>query len=593
LGETTTLDVQFQPEHEFVFDYLTSDIKTADCIFDLIDNSIDAATATNVSMVDNSDSRFFEGFKIDLSLSPNCVKVQDNCGGISKDAFVNRAFRIGLKSNHSYGIGHFGVGLKRAILKIGASYKIASDDGKDAMRLAFSRSDLVGSGSYSIPATRTTSAGATTTDILITDIEAEAKRDLESNRWLTVLIDDIGRRYGIFIKKGLSIAVNANVVTAFAPRPVESEFVPLQKVQFKSNGVDVKIVAGMHEQYRFARTAKGVIGADPSNLLVHKKIAKEYGWYIICNDRVIVAHDQSYKTGWTTNWHNEYSGFVGWVEFSSEDPSLLPWNTRKSDIIENSDLYFEVLPKLQQIAKQFRKITPLTTGRRKTLDSSKLNQDLFESLSEDKKAEKLKSSNTQKLNADPKIVNSNGAVHATLPSPATDRTVLNGTSNKAALASISTLLPSNVGFASTKPRLAGLVFESERLLINDFPYACAILLRVLYEATVRDFLIRHNHYVSMRDQVFESKLREGEVLDEAKRNNYAPPLNDMIAWCINNPNIFPAAEQRSCRLSCEKFKTHLPALNGIVHEPGGVVSDTQVRIIRDSILHGLLCILAT
>jgi hypothetical protein len=130
LGETTTLDVQFQPEHEFVFDYLTSDIKTADCIFDLIDNSIDAATATNVSMVDNSDSRFFEGFKIDLSLSPNCVKVQDNCGGISKDAFVNRAFRIGLKSNHSYGIGHFGVGLKRAILKMGRHTRLLAMMGK-------------------------------------------------------------------------------------------------------------------------------------------------------------------------------------------------------------------------------------------------------------------------------------------------------------------------------------------------------------------------------------------------------------------------------------------------------------------------------
>src|SRR3546814_19306137 len=102
---------------------------------------------------------------------------------------------------------------------------------------------------------------------------------------------------------------------------------------------------------------KGVV-ADPGNNLVHRAIASEFGWYVVCNDRVIVLHDKTHKTGWTTNWHNEYGGFVGWVHFRSKDPSLLPWNTKKSDIVENGEVNDEVIQILQRMWAQDRKTKP-------------------------------------------------------------------------------------------------------------------------------------------------------------------------------------------------------------------------------------------
>lgn len=571
--KNSTFQVNFAPAPSYLFDYLIADIQTSECIFDLIDNSIDAAR-TIIREDGKSDlPDNYGGFEIALQLDPQKVVIEDNCSGIDEKQFTDIVFRTGMKSQHSFGIGHFGVGLKRAILKLGNRCKVITDNRVAQLELDFTREALDEQKDFQLPATKRGSSGKCFTRIEISSIAPDTQRDLEAIRWQDVIKENMGRRYGLFIKKGLSIKVDGKKIEPFAPQPVDNEYIALQRAELTSHGVKIRIEAGVHERYRFGKTSKGNIGADPENLQIHRQIAQEYGWYIVCNDRVILLHDQSYKTGWTTNWHNEYSGFVGWVYFESENPELLPWNTKKTDIRENSEVYADIRRKLQEFAQTYRQKTPLSGQRRKEAYGS------------------TTGASSQKTSSP------NSTTHpqpGKKPTTVTAKQILDETATKRQIKALDTLLPPDLPVAFQQPRLAALVHEGERLFINDFPYAGAILLRTIFDASMRDYLRRHSHFVRMRDDVLDSKLKEGQQQPTVKeRKNYSPPLSDMITWCLNNSDIFPDPNVRACRQACDNFKKHLKTLNGITHEEGTISNSGQVRTIRDEVLQGLLHVLST
>jgi len=290
---------------------------------------------------------------------------------------------------------------------------------------------------------------------------------------------------------------------------------------------------------------------------VHRHISGEYGWYVVCNDRVILLHDTTHKTGWTTNWHGEYAGFVGWVHFRSEDPSLLPWNTKKSDIVENGELYEEVVEILRRMTAHYRQTTPLAKTRRTA-------------------------SRTQPQ--------ATGRKRQKTP---TAQDVLAGSATKTQLASISTLLPTEIAFASKLPRLAGLVNECQQLEVDKFPYASAVMLRTVFDSALRDFLKRHKKFVTMRDEILDAATKPEQVISDAIRKNYSPSLADMVSWSIKNAGIFPDPHMRACKQGCERFAHHLKILNGVVHEDGGISNGGQVRTMRDEVLQGLLHIIGS
>jgi hypothetical protein len=554
----TALEVQFQPAPAYLFDYLTADVQTAECVFDLVDNSIDAARAAMLDTVDDdSMPAEYEGFEIEVTLGADAVVIRDNCSGMSEETFANLAFRAGEKSQHPFGIGHFGVGLKRAILKIGDRCTVETDDGQAYLKLAFTRAQLDQTAELKLPASKEASRGTRFTKITIEDIKDHARRDLSSPRWKTTIEESFGRRYGLFIRKGLVIKLNDETVKAFAPQPVDNSYIALQTYEDKIHGVDVQIVAGVHERYRFAQK-DGRAVSDPANNDVHRQISAEYGWYVVCNDRVILLHDTTHKTGWTTNWHGEYAGFVGWVFFRSKDPSLLPWNTKKSDIVENGELYEEVIEILRKMAVQYRQTTPLAKTRR-----------------------------TAAARAKPQ------AVGQKRQKSATAKDILAGSASKKQLKSIPTLLPSETAFASKMPKLAGLVDESERLVIEVFPYASAIMLRTVFDTALRDYLKRHKKFSAMRDAVLDASLKPEQQATDAMRKNYSPPLTEMTKWCIKNSDVFPDPHARVCKQACERFAHHLPVLNGVVHEDGGISNGAQVRTMRDEVLQGLLHIIGS
>jgi len=119
---TKEFQVDTSPTKEVVVDSITRDATDEECIFDLIDNAIDAARNlifSNISpKLRNELPSGYEGYEIKLTLDNGSLKIVDNCGGIPIEALKKGALRFGEQSDQAMGIGAFGVGLNRALFRL-------------------------------------------------------------------------------------------------------------------------------------------------------------------------------------------------------------------------------------------------------------------------------------------------------------------------------------------------------------------------------------------------------------------------------------------------------------------------------------------
>ncbi|MBV6440604.1 MAG: hypothetical protein EPGJADBJ_02276 [Saprospiraceae bacterium] len=119
--------VNANPTKEFFIDMLTRDIRLEHAIIDLTDNSIDGALIKR-------PTEDFSDLWIRLEVSPDQFKISDNCGGFSLETACEYAFRFGRpkgRKDVDHSVGRFGVGMKRALFKIGEYFKVESKCGKD------------------------------------------------------------------------------------------------------------------------------------------------------------------------------------------------------------------------------------------------------------------------------------------------------------------------------------------------------------------------------------------------------------------------------------------------------------------------------
>jgi hypothetical protein len=82
-----------------------------------------------------------------------------------------------------------------------------------------------------------------------------------------------------------------------------------------------------------------------------------FGWFVVCNDRIVLAADKTPKTVWGDDgfavWHPQYNGFMGIVSFDSNDPSQLPWATTKRDVDKASPVYQRAIARMKTATKQY------------------------------------------------------------------------------------------------------------------------------------------------------------------------------------------------------------------------------------------------
>lgn len=110
------------PTKELFVDFLTKDLTLNRAITDLVDNGIDGARR----LTPHGDLR---GYCVRLKVSPESFEITDNCGGISIDIARRYAFRFGRPKDAEptpHSVGQFGVGMKRALFKLGKHFIVDS-----------------------------------------------------------------------------------------------------------------------------------------------------------------------------------------------------------------------------------------------------------------------------------------------------------------------------------------------------------------------------------------------------------------------------------------------------------------------------------
>lgn len=111
---------------DFFVTMITRDISLRDCIFDLLDNAIDGARRKPAA----GTAQPLNGYEVRLTFDSNTFRIGDNCGGIRLSDAIDYAFHFGRRPDSPAdvkgGIGLYGIGMKRAIFKVGRKCEVTS-----------------------------------------------------------------------------------------------------------------------------------------------------------------------------------------------------------------------------------------------------------------------------------------------------------------------------------------------------------------------------------------------------------------------------------------------------------------------------------
>jgi hypothetical protein len=89
---------------------------------------------------------------------------------------------------------------------------------------------------------------------------------------------------------------------------------------------------------------------------------REAGWYVVCNGRVVLEANRTSATGWglveesanaiqVPSFHNQYARFRGIVSFDSDDSSLVPWNTTKTDVDQDNLVWQLTFTRMKELMR--------------------------------------------------------------------------------------------------------------------------------------------------------------------------------------------------------------------------------------------------
>ena len=101
---------------------LVKDIPLVRAIIDLVDNCVDGARSLR-------KKGSYKGLHVKLKVNSNLFQITDNCGGIDVETARSYAFRFGRPADApatTHSVGQFGVGMKRALFKLGTIFKVES-----------------------------------------------------------------------------------------------------------------------------------------------------------------------------------------------------------------------------------------------------------------------------------------------------------------------------------------------------------------------------------------------------------------------------------------------------------------------------------
>lgn len=352
--------VEASPAKAFFVEMITRDIELQDAILDLLDNCIDGVRRLGRTKGEHP----YRGYAADIHFSEDEFTIEDNCGGIPYDIARKYAFMMGRPADYegrkAGGIGVYGIGMKRAIFKMGRSCVVFSDTPERAFEVEITKEWLEDDKNWNLEA-RTVKAElpAHGTRITIRDFHKVVRDEFaEGSEFRKDFFGIVRDAYSFLLEKGFKVRVNGTEVAPKVPtllwQKSEGASGSLRPYLYKANieGVRVFLAVGFREPPNTPNDEE--VDTRP------KYSSEDAGWTVVCNDRVVLPYDKGRQTGWgwggVPSYHNQFIWITGFVFFDGY-PSDLPMTTTKRGVNANLDVYTIVRERMQAGVKHFTRFT--------------------------------------------------------------------------------------------------------------------------------------------------------------------------------------------------------------------------------------------
>ena len=341
--------VSVAPTKTFFVSMLTRDIDLEDAILDLLDNCVDGIHRSSQMW----GPKPYEGFEAEIKFNAEEFAISDNCGGIPWNK-RSHAFRMGRPASSEPvdgALGVYGIGMKRAIFKIGERCRVTTRNADDQYEINITPEWLDDKENWEIDVERHDSATLCPgTAITVSNLHGNIAKQFTKNEgresFSSDLMQTVSGHYANIIGKGFKVTINDTVIP---PKPIKIAYDPKWKESdcaivpfvFKSKTKDVEV-------YLAVGLTRNIPAEDELDMEQETvtRASKDAGWTIVCNDRAVVYRDRNKLTGWgdsgVPKYHTQFIAISGIVEFKSKDPSKLPTTTTKRGIDKSSELYRQV-----------------------------------------------------------------------------------------------------------------------------------------------------------------------------------------------------------------------------------------------------------
>lgn len=345
-----TIEAKAHPEKRLFISLLTRDISLADAFLDLLDNSINAALKAS-GLKDGSAGDYIKllstdatpQYAIKIEFDTNRVYISDNCGGISAEDAQTKVFVFGAvdDSHHDDRLSVYGIGLKRAMFKLGEQIHMTSDHAEGGFELDLPvkiwQANKNTPWTFDITPRQKSPIGRTILEV--TSLHPAVMARLENPTFESDLISRISRAYSFFISRIVTIELNGTDV-----KPEEARISSNSASEsFEMDGVSVAITAGL--------------GSPTNGDRYESELA---GWNVYCNGRAVIFYDRSPLTGWGVDgylpsFQPKHRPFVGIVFFTSNDPEKLPWTTTKLGVNPDNLVWRRAVQRMADVGRQVTK----------------------------------------------------------------------------------------------------------------------------------------------------------------------------------------------------------------------------------------------
>lgn len=337
--------VKTSPTKQFFVSMLTRDINLDDAILDLIDNCIDGALRSS-----GGRDPEYSKFEISIHVTEDKFTISDNCGGIPKDVAINYAFKMGRSADDNRDkdaetIGMYGVGMKRALFKMGEYSTVYSNTREGAFRVEI-KPDWMQSESWDeIPLQNIEPRGnAYGTEIEVNKLTQGVSKLFKAEVFVNDLRKSVSEHFMVFLQKGLIIRINDEAV-----KPIILELLVHDDPKLPAPFVYERVRDGVTVSIAVGHNTSSAIDSDDA--FEQNRDVRSSGWTVLCNDRAILVGDKTRLTGWGDNvpvWHGQFSVLTGIIEFRSSDASKLPVTTTKRAVDTSSDIWLEAFKKMRE-----------------------------------------------------------------------------------------------------------------------------------------------------------------------------------------------------------------------------------------------------